>query len=209
MTTIFRTLLVASTLSAVALAVPARAEAACGSSAATVAGDVWEQFHDEALMLGCAAGSVLASVDFDDCYGTLSFYTDIFDAMVSWWNDMANNSWATIGPRQLQWSGIMNGTLQLGGGRVFCSAAPSNKDTVEISIEKLDGRAETEVEICKMRKDGSSLTTHTFTFANGLDNVGTVKTRTVTGAKDDVICVHLNNKSVTNSFQYSIDADKF
>ncbi|MDC0673416.1 hypothetical protein [Nannocystis radixulma] len=209
MNTTIRTLLVASTLSAVALAVPSQAEAACGSSAATVAADVWEEFHDEALMLGCAVGAVLANADFDDCYGSVSFYSDIFTNMISWWNDMANNSWATIGPRQLQWTGVMNGTLQLGGGRVFCSAAPSDKETVDITIEKLDGRAETEVEICKMRKDGTSVTTHTFTFANGTDNIGAVKTRTVTSAKDDVICVHLDNKSATNSFQYSLDADKY
>jgi hypothetical protein len=209
MITAVRTILTASALAAVALAAPARAEAACGSSAATVAADVWEEFHDEALYVGCAVGAVLASADFSDCYDTAVTYNDIFTSMVDWWNDMVNNSWATIGPRQLQWSGIMNGTLQLGGGRVFCSAAPSDKENVEITIEKLDGKAETEIEICKMRKDGSSVTTHTFTFANGNDNIGTVKTRTVTAAKDDVICVHLNNKSVTNSFQYSLDADKF
>jgi hypothetical protein len=201
------TVLVTASIAVASL--PGEASAApCGSSAATVAADTWHEFHDEAIAIGCAVGAVLATANFGACYSSLSYYADLAESLVAWWNDMADNGWATIGPRELQWSGIMNGTLQLGTSRLFCAAAPSDRETVEISIEKLDGRAETDIEICKMQKNGGSVLTHSFTFENGQDNIGVTKTRTVTSAKDDIICVHLNNKSVTNSFQYALDADK-
>ncbi|HEY0132994.1 MAG TPA: hypothetical protein VGB85_02905 [Nannocystis sp.] len=209
LTRILPALLVSVSVAAVAL--PGEAQAApCGSSAATIAADTWQEFHNEAIAFGCAVGVALGTTSYTTCYDNLTYFAELGESLVAWWNDMANNSWATIGPRQLQWSGIMNGTLQSGAAsRLFCSATPSNKETVDITIEKLDGKAQTEVEICKMHKNGTATVTHTFTFANGDANIGTVKTRTVTGAKDDIICVHLNNQSVGYSFQYSLDADKF
>ena len=203
-------LLVSASVAAVALPGEAQAAAPCGSSATTIAADTWHEFHDEAIALGCAVGVYFGSASYTACYDNLTYFAELSESLVAWWNDMANNSWATIGPRQLQWSGVMNGTLHSGAAsRLFCSATPSNKESVEITIEKLDGKAQTEVEICKMHRNGTSTLTHSFIFANGDANIGTVKTRTVTGAKDDIICVHFNNQSVGYSFQYALDADKY
>jgi hypothetical protein len=192
---------------AVALAVPSEAEAACGSSAATIAADTWTEFHEEAIALGCAVAGPIAGVDFSLCYSSVSDFEDLVLSMLAWWNDMADGGWATIGPRPLEWDELMHGRVY-STDRIFCSTTPSDQAEVDITIEKLDGKAETEVEICKMRKDGGDVIAHTFTFANGDGNIGEIQSRTVTGAKDKIICVHLDNKSVTNTFQYELDADK-
>lgn len=178
----------------------------CGSSAATIAADTWDAFHDEAVILGCTYFTVFG-IDYSNCYAVAQ-YADLLPRMVEWWNDMANNNWAVIGPRELQWSGIMNGNLVGGTSRLFCSAAPSDKETVEITITKLDGKAAADVEICKLPESGPAVTTHSFSFVNGDDNIGVAKTRTVTGAKGDVICVNINSNNLVNTFQYSLDADK-
>ncbi len=189
------------------LATPATAEAKPCGSAATVASDIWDKWGDVAAKAGCAAGTVAAGIDYSACYATVSKYTELVESMVSWWNKQADNSWATIGPRKIEVGDQpLSGTLQIGGTRLFCTPSPVREDRVQVRITKDGGKAKTDVQICKMKKDGSATEEYDYTWDKGKDNIGETESRTVTSTKDKVLCVYLNNKSALKKFSYKIDA---
>src|SRR3978361_2096932 len=104
--------------------------------------------------------------------------------MITFFNAVANNKWATLGPRRLEYGTNQQGTLVSTGGRLFISPAPLDKNSVTIRIKKLDGKAEASVVICKIDYSGNVTKLEEFTFADGDDNVGQVITKTVTGVEN-------------------------
>jgi len=187
---------------------PSEAQAApCGSSTATVAADTWDKFGVYAIAAGCAVGTAVAQMDFSQCYASGKTYSALVSSMVTWWNQMAGNSWAKIGPRALEVDGkILSGTVVLGTERVFCTPGPVDTSDIKIRVTKDGGKAKTDVEICKMAKNGSSTEEFDYTWAKGKDNIGDTESRTVKSAKDKILCVRLNNKSTAKKFSYKISA---
>ena len=193
-------------LGSVALAAgPARA-AGC-DSAAKVMSDIWGEYDDVFKKLGCAVVTVASdgSVPPNACMDAADKAAKVAEDMISFWNRMANNSWATIGPRELPLGDTVKGKLVSTGGRVFVSTQPLNDDQVVLKIDKTDGKAKTSVTVCKDYR-GTKTKLWEFTIPNGKD-LGHWS-RTLTGMKGRVLTVHLDAKSVTNTMSYELKASK-
>ncbi|WP_157449661.1 hypothetical protein [Croceitalea dokdonensis] len=120
------------------------------------------------------------------------------------WNYIAGNRSATIGPRYLEIDGGNETGSITGQTQSTFVTPPSFNNTVKITINKFDGRAETKVVICSHGRDGVNRNLKTYTFPN--DRNGKTKTFTLTGVKGKVITVAMKNRSVANRFKYRINA---
>lgn len=120
------------------------------------------------------------------------------------WNWISSNGGANIGPRYLEVDGgNENGSITGQTKRTFVTP-PSFNNTMKITINKYDGRAETGVVICSHGRDGITKTLKTFTFPN--DKNGKTKVFTLSGVKGKIISVAMKNNSVANKFKYRINA---
>lgn len=192
--------LVAVAMAALALSPAARADDCADMT--KYAKDVYTEFKEIGRKYGCIS-PVSISGRFRACFLGPQVVTGVTSGMLGWWNKMAKNDWATIGPRTLG-TDPEQGNLVLGGRRTFLTSFPVNSSEMTLEIHKLDGRAETEVTICKLEEDGSTKKLVGYTFPNGKDlSTKEWKLQDVEGA---LISVRLNNKSATNEFQYRIHA---
>jgi microsomal dipeptidase-like Zn-dependent dipeptidase len=137
--------------------------------------------------LGCFVGSSAANFE---------------TTMLGWWNSTAKNGWATIGPRAL---GMQpeKGVLRTGvGKRTFLTAFPVMTEDQTLVIDKTDGRAETEVTVCKVRENGTTERIAHITIPN--DKNPLTRTIDLKDSTGNLIAVVLDNKSVANDFYYTI-----
>ncbi|MCA9711237.1 MAG: hypothetical protein KDK70_35695 [Myxococcales bacterium] len=184
-TTILSLALATFAVPAAVLATPSTAHAGDCGSVASVTADIWDEY-----------GSLLSNLP----------YADKVAKMISFWNKMAGGSWATIGPRRLEYSTNLNGTILGPTDRVFIAETPTDKDSVEIRIEKLDGKAKTSFTVCKVDSAGNKYKLWDVTADNG--NYTKTWTKTVSGVKDRIVTVHFHGHSATNKFKYELRATK-
>jgi hypothetical protein len=126
------------------------------------------------------------------------------NALKNAWNWISSNGIATVGPRFLE---IDNGNKQgtiLGQTKRTFVTPPSFNNTVEITINKYDGRAETGVIICVQGKDGITRQKANYTFQNSRN--GKVRKFTLEHVKGRIIIIAMKNKSIANKFKYRIKA---
>jgi len=185
----------------VAVLAAGKAQAGTCTSAAKVAGDVWQEFRTQAIAQACAAPAS-GPQRYLPCFVRPAL--NLAQGMIGWWNRMAANSWATIGPRVLG-PEVETGTLVFGTARLFITTAPLHTRTFDVELHKLGGRARTEVTICAWKDDGSSSIVHDVTIPEGADNVGNHWTWNVPVA-GQLISVHIDSKSVAKEFHYSIQS---
>ncbi|MDQ3821524.1 MAG: hypothetical protein M3362_28120, partial [Acidobacteriota bacterium] len=135
-------------------------------------------------------------------------YAQAVGKMVTYFNEKVNNSWATLGPRQMEFGSTQEGNLIGPGDRVFLSPAPLDKDSLTVRIKKLGGRARTVVVICKINDNNTQTKLDEFEFAEGDGNTGQEVTKTVYGVQNHLVQVHLDAKTATREFHYSFYASK-
>ncbi len=107
------------------LVTPAPARAGSCDSAATVASDVWANYRKATELLGCRT-PLGGAAEYALCSATRLVNETTEDA-VGWWNSVAQNRWATIGPRILG-AEIEFGTVIAPTKRTFVSLVPSFND---------------------------------------------------------------------------------
>ncbi|WP_456376059.1 hypothetical protein [Lutibacter sp.] len=122
-------------------------------------------------------------------------------------------SWATVGARELP---VLKdqikqfGTLRkagVGGVRVF-TTAPLFWDKVIIEIQKIEGRAETDVFICTWDMESGVKNNYVeYKFKSGKNTE--TKKFIITNVHGKSISVKLRNRSVTNKFKYAIKSKGF
>ena len=179
-------LLCASLCGASTVALPSQAHAGDCGSVTSVTSDLWNKY-EEYLRDNLP-------------------YAKTVDKMVKFWNSMAGNSWAKIGPRRLEYGKNLKGTVVGPTDRVFIAETPADKKHAEITIKKLDGKAKTSITVCKVGSDGKPQKVWDFTAENGK---GTKTwTKTVKGMKDKILTVHIKGHSATNKFKYTVNAKK-
>lgn len=121
------------------------------------------------------------------------------------WNAIASNGSATIGPRYLEFETTKKGNI-VGQTKSTFITPPSFEDTIEITINKYDGKAKTGVTICTQTQSGITQNVTSYEFPNNRN--GAIKKFTVRNANGKVIIVAMKNKSVGNKFKYRISAKK-
>jgi hypothetical protein len=108
---------------------------------------------------------------------------------------------ATIGPRSLTFGEKANGTVLGQTTRVF-TLPPSNKETVTITIKKIDGKAKTGISVCSEGRQGNTRTT---TIRSTIRIIQKQKSLPFLMQKTESVTI--KNYSVGNKFQYTIEAN--
>ncbi len=181
----------------------------CGSGASVIA-DLWKEYGAVAKTVGCFSAEAvsLGQIPYEACYKSASQFEKTLEDMIAFWNKMANNNWATIGPRRLEFGDWLEGRLVSTGGRLFISETPLNKGTVDLTLTKTNGKAKTSVTVCKYAENGKATTLWDFEVDSGNDTVGKTFKKSLTGVYNHILSVHLDAKSVTNTFEYKLLAQK-
>lgn len=192
----------------VAAAPVTQAQAGGCESGTKITSDIWAEHDTELKALGCAVVTVASegAVPPNVCLDAANKVAKVAEDMIKFWNSAAKNSWARIGPRRLSLGETLKGKLVSTGGRLFIGEKPISEDQVDLRIEKLDGKAKTEVTVCKDYR-GKQTKLWSFTIENGNDNVGKVWKKTLSGMRGHILTVHFDAKSVANTMQYEIRAD--
>ncbi len=181
---------------------PHDAVAGSCTSAAKVAGDIWEKFDAVTKEAGCWSPGKLGH--YQACFiERLKFPLKLGDKMVGWWNSMAEGGWATIGPRMLS-VGKEKGTLISTGGRLFIGSSPVNTGELTLSLRKTDGEADVEVTVCKTGADRKAEKIWEFTINKGDKNTGKTWEKTFKDVEAAVISVHLDSKALLKKFSYEL-----
>lgn len=172
-------------------------------SAPSVVSDLNRQIGKELVKLGCG---VYNPNNFSECVQTADKYRRLVAAMTTYWN-RRSNSWATIGPRRLDFGQFESGRIVSTGGRMYISCVPSNKNSMTVEIQEIDGKGKTSYAICKVDSKGNYRNLKTGWFnenSKGKSNKKQKRTHTITGVKGHLITIHFDGKSVGNTFQYKI-----
>lgn len=185
------------------------AHAGSCDSGTKIMSDVWAE-HDEVVKkLGCAIVAVASEgmVPPNACLDAADKTAKVATQMIAFWNKMAGDGWAKIGPREFKLGSVNKGTLVSTGGRMFITSTPLEKDGLDIKIKKTDGKAKTHVTICK-DNHGKKTKLAEFDIENGKDNVGKVFSRSLSGVRGHLVSVHLDAGSVANTFSYELTGTK-
>ena len=182
-------------------------------SASQVFGDVYEKWGAVIIATGGVAavnvgtGGVAMAATLN-CIKNSQKYAESVEQMVSFFNAAVNNSRWTIGPRRMDWGKVQTGAVVSTFSRVFISAAPVDKDSFTVKVKKMDGKAQSDIIICKVDDKGNFIKIAQFEFAEGDENVGQTITKTVTGVKGHLVQVRIDADSVVKKFEYQFTASK-
>lgn len=178
-----------------------------------VFGDTYKKWGEVMIAAGCITAETLATGGLTlpltlQCIKKVDKYAKAAEDMVKFFNVMANNSWATIGPRRIEYGNTQTGTLVSTISRVFISPAPVDKDSLTFKVKKLEGKAKVTVVICKVDHKGDMTKLTEFEFDKGDDNTGQEISRTVSGVQGYMVQVRLDADSVAKEFKYNLRVTK-
>ncbi len=182
------------------------------NSAASVVADIWTKVHDVAIEIGCGGARAMTAgnLNYSLCFNTAGKLNDLTGNLVQFWNSQVNNSWATVGPRRLDLNQNHTGTLVSTGGRKFVSLPVLNKNSITVTIDETGGKGKTSVTVCKINKNNQKTNIGTKWFNDSKQKKkksNEKQTFTVNGAKDHIVTVHMDGKSVGNTFKYKLRAN--
>lgn len=197
--------------------IPATATKECREdkcrSAVQVFGDIYEKWGAVIIATGCVAavnvgtgGVAMASTL--TCVKNATKYAEATEQMVKFFNERANNSRWTIGPRRIEWGKVQTGTVISTASRVFISAAPVDKDSITVKVKKNDGKAQADIIICKVDEKGRFVKLAQVEFAEGDANVGQEITKTVSGVQGHLVQVRIDADSAVRKFEYQLKVTK-
>lgn len=176
-----------------AVVVPTVAAQECGGS--SMAAQILKNHQDKLKQLGCKNDK--------EC---IAKRQELIDNAKTFWNTMVGNSWATIGPRDLQLGADLKGTVINPGERRFVSSVPViDYDNMTVKIDKRGGQAETSIQISKLDAQGkcSDLFTETVPSGSGAYS----KTFSLSEVRGSVITVRLTPKGLGRKLEYTLRAD--
>ena len=152
---------------------------------------------------GCALSNPR---NFNKCMMNAAMYGTLKTEMNSYFNSRSR-SWAKIGPRRLDFGKYNEGRIVSTGGRMYISAVPSNKTSLTIDIKELDGKGKVSYVVCKVDRNGryTKLKTGWINEINSQkSNKRETRRHTLTNVQGYLITVHVDGKSVGNTFQYKV-----
>jgi hypothetical protein len=182
-------------------------------SVAQIFSDVYDKWGAVIIATGCVVavnagtGGVAMAATLN-CIKNAKKYAEAVEKMVKFFNENAGNSRWKIGPRQIEWGKVQTGTVVSATSRVFVSAAPVDKDSVTIKVKKIEGKAQTDIIICKVDEKGNFIKLAQVEFAKGDDNEGQTITKTVSGVKGHLVQVRVDSDSVAKKFEYQLTVTK-
>lgn len=179
-------------VSTVCVAPPALAEECGGSS---MAAQILKNHQDKLKYFGCKNDQ--------DCIAKRG---ELITNATTFWNSMAGNSWATIGPRELETGKDLKGTVQNPGERRFLTKMPIiDFDSAKLTLKKLDGQAETDVRVYELDAQGNCNELAHETIPKGTGSYA--KTLTLQGIRGSVLTVRLTPKGLGRKLEYTLRLD--
>ena len=171
-------------------------------SATVVVKDIYKNYGKLLAKLGCSLTNQ------SSCLSSIQKYSQMTKDQIKYWNSRSKTTqWATIGPRMMEFNTNYKGKIVSTGGRMFISPIVSNKSTLNVSIEELDGKGKVSVVICKVDKNGTYWPLATKWFNDTSDRKSKKNEKrnfTIKNVKGHLISVHFDGKSATNTFQYKL-----
>ncbi len=178
-------------ISALSFSPPVAAEE-CGGS--NMAAQILAAHQDKMKALGCKNDK--------DC---IAKRADLINSATTFWNMMAGNSWATIGPRDLAFGQDLKGTVVNPGERRFVTAVPIiDFDNMTLAFNKTDGKAETDVQVSKLDAQGNCVDVARFTVPKGDGSFS--KSLTISAVRGSVITVRITPKGLGRKLGYTLRA---
>lgn len=177
--------------------------------APSVVADLNQEIARKLIKLGCGISAANKGGDtqtFINCIADAEKYRQLTEQMVAYWNGR-KNSWSTIGPRRLNFGQYEHGRLVSTGGRIYISCVPSNKSTLTVDIDELEGKGKTNFVVCKVDRRGNYTQLRTGWFNDTSDRKekkDEKRSFSISGVKGHLISVHFDGKSVGNTFQYKV-----
>lgn len=173
-----------------------------------MASDLWKDFRRKAKEAGCLSPLKLNTAA---CFVEGAMLPlKLGDNMVGHWNDLANNNWATLGPRRIE-PGPMKGTLETLGKRLFVGTAPVAAEEIEIALAKRGGKARARVTICQTYESGGSRKVRQWDIEPETEE-GALFLERIRGSAPSVLTVELDYKggpgplrAVKPHFKYTLE----
>lgn len=168
----------------------AHAQSTCNSGAKVLEA-IWGRWGERIKAKACKSS--------EECLSNAAKKEELLREMVAFWNEQAQGSWATIGPRPLLADGPVNdGKVLAGGARLFVSQAPLDADKWEVVVTKEGGGA---AEVSISLSDGKSCRPATSVSFDKDDKAGTKKKLSVDKATGALGVVKVDAKG-SNAFDY-------
>ncbi|MEZ4221741.1 MAG: hypothetical protein R3B13_12490 [Polyangiaceae bacterium] len=178
---------------------PAEAQSRC-TSGTRVVSDLAANYSEQLAKWGCKGAKDPAA-----CLEKAKKVEEVIRASIKKWNELAGNSWATIGPRELVFQGKMDGKVVLGSERLFVTKAPVFEgDSVRVEVLKEGGKADTRVTLAMFDESGKCLEGDEVVFG-GKDKKGTKRNLKLSGISGKYLAVKVNAKG-GKAFDYELRA---
>ena len=177
---------------AVTTAPTVHAQSACSGGSKVLAA-IWEKWGENIKKKGCKSS--------EECLANAEKKENLAREMLQFWNEQAQNGWATIGPRQLVIGGGVNdGRVILGSSRLFVSHQVLDSADYEATITKEgDGAAEVTLSL----SDGTNcLQGNSVSFAKA-DKPGTKKVLRVRNATGLLAVVKVDAKGGAFDYRFT------
>ena len=192
------------TLASIGTVVPQAHASSCNSALNVIGGDILRQMSTILQSVGCTA----AGGTWDDCYASAKKRTEIAEKSLEYWKTMSKNSWANLGARSLAIGDKEHGTLVGTSGRLFITTTTMPYDSARLIITERGGKSKVGVAICMLNSSGTLRHIKDVTL-NGSKAAKKDKNESheylLDGVQGAVLQVHLDAKSVSNSFKYDIE----
>jgi microsomal dipeptidase-like Zn-dependent dipeptidase len=197
------------------------APAACGSGP-ELAADIWQEYKEQTREAGCYIDWAPSSVErWGACMREYSkLPAQLGEELIGFWNSMAKNEWATIGPRRVE-PGRNTGTLVAPGNRLWLTHTPEFMDEVTLTVTKrakLSGKilnvgpeiaanTRVDVTVCRTDPEGNTDIIHEETV-KAIADPGVVVEKTFDDPEPGVISINLQSQAaIPLTFKYALGFD--
>ncbi len=121
-----------------------------------------------------------------------------------WYDDVSkNHSYYSLGPKFINIGGEMIGGNIIPKSQNSLVTVPCNQNKITININKIKGRAKTDLCICVHEANGTMTSKVNFQFP--ISKTTLDKSWTISNVKGKIISVVLKNHSTTKKFKYKIN----
>ncbi|MDH3280880.1 MAG: hypothetical protein OEQ18_07100 [Gammaproteobacteria bacterium] len=124
------------------------------------------------------------------------------------WNEFADDNWATIGPRKLEFDTLQSGTVVNPTRRTFVSAIPLESDYAKITLTKRGGRSTTQIAVCSHGPDGDTRVEHSTIITGDRPDGYQWSPPELEGMLDRLISIQIQPTSAARQLGYVLQVNK-
>lgn len=194
--------------------------ASCDSATKAVV-NLWNEYGEIAKKLGCVAAGVAVGIATSNPQAALKTIQEALEAAdkvedairkaeSAYAGVIGRTSGLTIGPRLLRLDTWESGTIVSTGERLFLTAAPMNRDTATLRLSEQGGKGKVSVTVCAFNADTEHKKLVDIVVNEDKDDKrdkNEQRTIPLKGIEDRWISIHIDGKSVANTFKYKLMLD--